>query len=154
MLKEMRRSDRQLSESEAMEILLNGEFGVLATMGTEYPYSVPINYVVVDNYIYIHGSCEEGQKARNIKKNKSVCFTVVGKTEVLPSEFSEKYESAIVLGKAEIVDDDMKEKVLEVFLDKYSLEFKESGMKYINRVKDRVSVYRILIEQITGKAHR
>ena len=48
----------------------------------------------------------------------------------------------------------MKEKVLEVFLDKYSLEFKESGMKYINRVKDRVSVYRILIEQITGKAHR
>ena len=154
MLKEMRRSDRQLSEDEAMKILLNGEFGILSTIGTEYPYSVPVNYVVVDNYICIHGSCKEGQKAKNIKKNKNVCFTVVGKTEVLPAEFSEKYESVIVLGKAEIVNNDVKEKVLEAFLDKYSSEFKESGMKYIYNAKDKVSVHRILIEQITGKAHR
>lgn len=154
MLKEMRRSDRQLSKSEAMEILLNGEFGILATIGTEYPYSVPINYVVIDNYIYIHGSCEEGQKAKNIRKNNNICFTVVGKTEVLSSKFSEKYESIIVLGKAEIVNENMKEKVLEAFLDKYSSEFKESGMKYIHSAKEKVSVYCISIEHITGKAHR
>ncbi len=154
MLKEMRRRDRELSESEARKILLNGEYGVLSTIGTEYPYSVPINYVVIDNYIYIHGSCEEGQKIINIKKNNNVCFTVVGKTKVLPSKFSEKYESVIVLGKAKIVNDDMKEKALEAFLDKYSPEFKESGMKYIDSAKEKTSVYSISIEQITGKAHR
>jgi len=153
-LKEMRRNDRQLSKNAAMKILLNGEFGVLATIGTEYPYSVPINYVIIDNYIYIHGSCEEGQKATNIKKNNNVCFTVVGKTEVLSSKFSEKYESVIVLGKAEIVNDNMKEKVLEAFLDKYSSKFKETGIKYIHSAKEKVSVYRISIEHITGKAHR
>lgn len=64
MLKEMRRKDRQLSAEEAMEILANGEFGVLSTFGKEYPYGVPVNYALADNAIYIHGSIETGQKGR------------------------------------------------------------------------------------------
>ena len=154
MLKEMRRKDRQLSNEEAMEILKNGEFGILATMGSEYPYAVPVNYVVIDNTIYYHGSCEVGQKTENINVNNHVCFTVVGKTEVLASKFGEKYESIIALGKVSIVDDVKKEKVLEAFLDKYSAEFKDAGMKYLHGAKAKVSAYGIEIEQITGKAHR
>jgi len=152
MIKEMRRKDRQLSENEAMEILINGEFGVLSTMGHDYPYGVPVNYVVADNCIYIHGSSETGQKSENIKLNGNVCFTVVGETEVLASKFGEKYGSVIVFGKAEIVDDVIKEKALEAFIEKYSAEFREAGMKYLHAAKDKVTVYRIETRQITGKA--
>lgn len=154
MLKEMRRKDRELSEQEAMEILLQGEYGVLATMGQEYPYAVPVNYVVLDHTIYIHGTCAAGQKSENMNHNSHVCFNVVGKTEVLPSQFSERYESVVVLGTAALADDAMKEKVLEAFIDKYSPEYKESGMNYIQAAKAKVSVYGIRIEWLTGKAHR
>lgn len=154
MREEMRRKDRQLSGEEAMEILRKGEFGILSTMGQDYPYGVPVNYVVSDHSIYIHGSREAGQKAENLDGNGNVCFTVVGKTEVLASKFACKYESAIVLGRAETVEGAEKEKALEAFIDKYSAEFREEGMKYIQAAKDRTAVYRIGIGRITGKARR
>lgn len=151
---EMRRKDRELSGEEAMKILREGEFGVLSTMGREYPYGVPVNYAVADRFIYLHGTCEPGQKAENMSLNGNVCFTVVGKTEVLASQFSEKYESVIVLGKAETVDGEEKQKALEALVEKYSAAFRETGIKYIRSDIDKVTVYRIEMEQITGKAHR
>lgn len=152
MLKEMRRKDRQLSQDEAMAILLKGEYGVLSTFGDDYPYAVPVNYVVLNDNIYIHGTCELGQKSENIQKNPKVCFTVVGDTEVLPSKFSEKYESVVVFGIAELSNGADKIIALEEFINKYSSEYKESGMKYIQVAKDKVSIYKISIEKITGKA--
>lgn len=154
MLREMRRKDRQLTEREAMEILRRGEYGILSTAGPEYPYGVPVNYVVIGRTVYIHGSRDAGQKADNLKANGNVCFTVVGKTEVLASEFAEKYESVIVLGKARTADEKTKETALEAFLDKYSFAHKEAGVKYLHAAKEKVSVYCIDIEQITGKARR
>ena len=155
MLKEMRKKDRQLSGNESIEILLKGEYGILSTIGADdYPYAVPVNYVVVNGMIYIHGTCESGQKTENIQKNPKVCFTVVGDTEVLPSKFSEKYESVVVLGTAELSNESDKMIALEEFINKYSSEYKESGMKYIQAAKDKVSIYKISIDKITGKARR
>ena len=154
MLKEMRRKDRQLSKEEAMELLNRGEYGTLSTMGPEYPYAVPVNYVVIDDTIYFHGTCDSGQKTEYIEANPHVCFTVVGETEVLASKFSERYESIVVLGKAAMADDTQKVLALEALIDKYSAEFKEDGMRYVHGAKEKVSVYGIEIEQITGKARR
>ncbi|MCM1056774.1 MAG: pyridoxamine 5'-phosphate oxidase family protein [Firmicutes bacterium] len=154
MAREMRRKDRQLSAEEAMEILTKGEYGILSTFGTEYPYGIPVNYAVADDAIYIHGACEAGQKAENIALNGNVCFTVVGRTEVLASAFASKYESVIVLGKAEKADGEAKERALEALIDKYSPDFQEAGMKYIHAAKDKTAVYRIAIHRITGKARR
>ncbi|MCM1184475.1 MAG: pyridoxamine 5'-phosphate oxidase family protein [Roseburia sp.] len=154
MLKEMRRRDRQLSEEESMKLLTDGEFGILSTVGPDYPYGVPVNYAVADNAIYIHGASAIGQKAENLNANANVCFTVVGRTEVLASAFSERYESAIVLGKAQIVEGEEKEKALKAFIEKYSPEYTEAGLKYLQAAKDKTSVYRIEIRQISGKAHK
>lgn len=151
MLKEMRRKDRELSQNEAMSILLKGEYGILATMGHEYPYAVPVNYVVVNNMIYVHGTCEIGQKSENIKRNPKICFTVVGQTEVLSSKFSERYKSVVVLGTAELSNESDKIVALEEFINKYSSEYKDSGMKYIQAAKDKTSIYKMKIESITGK---
>lgn len=155
MLEKMRIKDRELKESEAREILIKGEHGTLSTFGDEYPYAVPVNYVVEDNKIYIHGTCVEGQKTKNIQKNPKVCFTVVGSTELMPSKFGTKYESAVVFGTAALCsNNDEKQMALEKFIDKYSSEFRESGMKYIKSAIDKVSIYKISIDVITGKANK
>ncbi|MCI5636077.1 MAG: pyridoxamine 5'-phosphate oxidase family protein [Sarcina ventriculi] len=154
MLEKMRKENRQLPEEETMEVLLKCEYGILSTMGDDYPYAVPMSYVVANNKIYIHGTCESGQKTKNIHNNPKVCFTVVGNTEVLPSQFATKYESVVVLGTASLCEGTDKEMALEKFLDKYSSEYKQAGMKYIKAAINKVSVYEISIDMITGKAKR
>ena len=154
MLEKMRKENRQLPEEETMEVLLKCEYGILSTMGDDYPYAVPMSYVVANNKIYIHGTCESGQKTKNIHNNPKVCFTVVGNTEILPSQFATKYESVVVLGTASLCEGTDKEMALEKFLDKYSSEYKQAGMKYITAAINKVSVYEISIDMITGKAKR
>ena len=154
MLEKMRKENRQLPEEETMEVLLKCEYGILSTMGDDYPYAVPMSYVVANNKIYIHGTCESGQKTKNIHNNPKVCFTVVGNTEVLPSQFATKYESVVVLGTASLCEGTDKEMALEKFLDKYSSEYKQAGMKYIKAAINKVSVYEISIDMITVKAKR
>lgn len=65
-----------------------------------------------------------------------MCFNVVGNTEVLPSKFAENYESVVVFGKAELSNDDEKLIALEEFINKYSSEYKESEMKYIQAAEE------------------
>lgn len=154
MLEKMRKENRQLPEEETMEVLLKCEYGILSTMGDDYPYAVPMSYVVANNKIYIHGTCESGQKTKNIHNNPKVCFTVVGNTEILPSQFATKYESVVVLGTASLCEGTDKEMALEKFLDKYSSEYKQAGMKYIKAAINKVSVYEISIDMITGKTKR
>lgn len=154
MLKEMRRKDRLLTEDEAIKILSKGEYGILSTSVNDYPYAVPVNYVVINKTIYIHGTYESGQKSENIKKNPKVCFIVVGDTEVVPSKFSENYESVVVFGRANISDESNKRIALEEFINKYSEQHKEAGMKYVDAAKDKVSIYEISIDKITGKARK
>ena len=154
MLEKMRKENRQLPEEETMEVLLKCEYGILSTMVDDYPYAVPMSYVVENNKIYIHGTCESGQKTKNIHNNPKVCFTVVGNTEILPSQFATKYESVVVLGTASLCEGTDKEMALEKFLDKYSSEYKQAGMKYIKAAINKVSVYEISIDMITGKAKR
>ena len=53
----MRRKERQLPEEEAIRLLKDGEYGVLATYGEDgWPYGVPISYVYDDRRIYVHGA--------------------------------------------------------------------------------------------------
>lgn len=155
MERRMRRFRQELPDMESRRILAAGKYAVWAVYGDDdYPYAVPVNYVVINKIIYIHGTCESGQKSENIKKNPKVCFTVIGNTEVLPSRFSENYESVVVLGKAHISDEFDKRIALEEFINKYSNDYKEAGMKYIDAAKDKVSIYKISIDKITGKSRR
>ena len=154
MLEKMRRKDRQLETEDAMEVLSKCEYGILSTMGDEYPYGVPMSYVVANNKIYIHGTCALGEKTKNMNNHPKVCFTVVGNTEVIPSQFATKYESVIAFGTASLCEGTDKEMALGKFIDKYSNQYKEEGMKYIKAAIDKVSVYEISINMITGKAKR
>jgi len=153
-MKEMRRKDRAITEEEALALLNKAEYGVLSTVNENgEPYGVPLNFCVIDHCIYFHCAVE-GQKIDNIKQNESVSFCVVGNTEILPDKFGTKYESVIVSGEVEEVFDKNKQLALEGLLHKYSIEFIDKGIKYIEGLKEKTRVFKITINKLTGKARK
>jgi len=153
-MKELRRKDRAITEKEAVALLNRAEYGVLSTVSENgKPYGVPLNFCVIDHCLYFHCAIE-GQKIDNIKQNKSVSFCVVGNTEILPDQFGTRYESVIVSGETEEVFDMNKQIGLEGLVRKYSKEFFDKGMKYIEGLREKTRVFKITINNVTGKARR
>lgn len=153
-MRKMRRSDRQMTNEEAVNLLKSGEYGILSTIDDEkQPYGTPLSYVYINDKIYFHCAME-GQKLDNIIDNHKVCFTVVGRTHILPEKFSTEYESVMVFGNAKLVgDEDEKILALRELINKYSAGFVEEGSEYIERAKNNTLVVRIDIRNLTGK-HR
>jgi nitroimidazol reductase NimA-like FMN-containing flavoprotein (pyridoxamine 5'-phosphate oxidase superfamily) len=74
MFREMRRKDRSISSEQAIQLLKNGQYGVLSTIGENgYTYGVPLNYVYHEGNIYFHCAVE-GSKIDNIMFNNKVFF--------------------------------------------------------------------------------
>ena len=139
----MRRQDRAISEQEALDILLTGEYGILSTVSPDgQPYGVPVNFCVIENAIYFHGALE-GHKISNISANDKVSFFVVGQTQILPRKFGTKYESTIVTGTSTEVFEQEKHKALVGLIEKYSAEFHTAGMRYITALTEKTRVFKI-----------
>jgi nitroimidazol reductase NimA-like FMN-containing flavoprotein (pyridoxamine 5'-phosphate oxidase superfamily) len=138
-LRDIRRSDRALTEEQAREILARAEHGVLATVGAGgWPYAVPVNHVLAGDVLYIH-CAQEGHKLENLAHEERVSFCAVASARVLPEALSTLYESAVVFGRAAVVTDpEVTPKVEEAIATSGS----------------RTTVVRIRIERIAGKAHR
>lgn len=154
MFKEMRRKDRELEKEEIMELLKRGEYGILSTIGENgYPYGVPVNYVYIDNAIYFHCAVE-GQKLDNLRNDNKVSFCIVGETCIVPEQFTTKYESVIIFGKANEIDENEKNVDLLEIINKYSKEHMEKGKQYIKNADKKVKVIKINIDHISGKARR
>ena len=150
---EMRRKDRQLSTETAKQILKNGEYGILSTVGTDgIPYGVPISYAYADNCLYFHCAKDVGLKVANMKYQNKVCFTVVGSTEVLPEQFSTKYESAVAFGTVREAADKLVG--LTLLQEKYSPDYAQAGKELIAACFEQVAVYEMVIEELTGKGRR
>ena len=124
MFKKMRRQEKQLPEDKSQEILSEGEYGILSTIGENgYPYGVPMNYIYMNNRIYLH-CAQEGKKLENIRYNNKVSFTVVGDYQLKPADFTSSYESVIAIGQANFVEGEEKKEVLQEFILKFSPDFK------------------------------
>lgn len=151
----MRRKDRQLSKEDARKILESGEYGVLACVDAQgQPYGVPVNYVYHQGSIYFHCAQADGYKDRNLAENPRVSFTVVGKTEILASRFTTAYESAIVFGRAEIAQGEEKNDALLALAARLCPEFAAEGKKELEMHGNHTRVYKITVDEISGKANR
>ena len=152
MFPEMRRHKKQTTEEQAYAILEKGIDGVLGTIShTGYPYTVPVNYAVVNKKIYFH-SALEGHKISNIKTNNKVSFTVITRNTVLEKEFSTDFESVIVFGTAKLVEPS--KELLMALIEKYSLDFLKEGQEYVNRAYKSTQLVEITIDHITGKERK
>lgn len=152
MFRKMRRHDKAMADKDAIELLNRGQYGVLSVATEEgYPYGVPLNYVYKEGHILFH-SALEGYKLDCIRHNNKVSFCVMGEVETLPDKFSTKYESVIIFGKAEEVKEENEKKAgLLAIIEKYSFDYMDSGIKYINSDYQKTALFRIVIEHITGK---
>ncbi|MDO4690779.1 MAG: pyridoxamine 5'-phosphate oxidase family protein [Fusobacterium sp.] len=155
MFREIRKKEREISLEEAKKIIDENNYGVLSTINVDngYPYGIPLSYSYVNDEIYFH-SAVEGLKVEAFGRDSRVCFTVIGRTEILPDKFSTKYESAIIYGKILELTEKEKEEALFELIKKYSADFLEEGKKYIERSGARTKVFKIKIEHISGKARR
>lgn len=150
----MRRQDRKTTNNEALNILENGEYGILSTVSSENePYGVPITFCLIDKCIYFHCAVE-GRKIDNIKYNPKVSFCVVGKTVLLPEKFGTNYESCIVYGNVSESFAKEKQLALKGIVHKYSKDFINEGLKYIEKLENKARVFKISIESISGKARK
>ena len=155
MNEKMRRKDRETTEERAYEILKNGEYGILSTIGEDgYPYGVPVNFAVEGNKIYFH-CAPEGYKLECIRENPKVSFTVVGATQIVPGKFTTGYESTIAFGEIHLdLPEEERRYALRLLVNKYSSAFKEIGEKYIEKSFYRTNILRLDISHISGKCKR
>lgn len=71
----MHKASRQLSDAETLEILKKGDHGTLSVQGDDgYPYSTPVNYIMVDDKLYIH-SAPYGYKIECLERDTKCCFS-------------------------------------------------------------------------------
>lgn len=148
----MRRIERKMSDEKTNALLKDGEYGILSTVSKEnMPYGVPLSYVMVDEAIYFH-CATVGTKLDNILNNSNVCFTIVGKTRVLPDKFSTEYESVIVFGQASLIENENEKiQILQEIIQKYSPGFLEEGLKYIKQAHEKTKIVKIKIDHFSGK---
>lgn len=150
MERKMRRFRQELSPEASLRILTEGRFAVMALAGDDdYPYAIPINYVLSGNVVYIH-CARSGHKIDSIRRNPKCSLCVVDKDDVVPEEFTSYFRSVIAFGKAYIVDDTEETvRALRLLCDKYSPGI--GADDEIGRCLQSVCVIRIEIEKITGK---
>ncbi|MBN2604601.1 MAG: pyridoxamine 5'-phosphate oxidase family protein [Bacilli bacterium] len=149
MFPQMRRIKNQMEQAKAVDILTNSEMGVLGTISDNgYPYTVPVNYVYINHKIYFH-SAFTGHKISNIQQNNKVSFTVVSSSHIVEEEFTTKYESVIVFGRAKIIDPN--QDILFALIEKYSPHFLDSGKQYVKKEFSTASIVEIEIDYMSGK---
>lgn len=155
MMREIRRKDRILDESRAMEILVAGEYGFLSMANVDGGgYGIPMGYVVHENSVYFH-CAREGHKLENLNSDNRVTFTVIGKARVISKIFTFGYESVMAFGKIERnLPADERLMLLHMFLKKYSPEAGINGEKYIKGLFDRTELLKMKIESIRGKTKK
>ena len=153
MFREMRRNKQLLSEAETIEILKTCTSGVLGVTGdNDYPYTVPLSYVYMDNKLFFHFA-KSGHKIDGMERNDKVTFCVIEKDEVIQKAFTTHFRSVIVFGRAKILTEDSERQyALKCLVEKYSPDYVEEGLREIERDLNRVCMVEVKIEHMTGKA--
>ncbi|MCC8186060.1 MAG: pyridoxamine 5'-phosphate oxidase family protein [Bacteroides sp.] len=149
----IRRQNRLLDEASAICLLREGEYGFLAMQAEQGGgYGLPLHYVWNGkDSIYLH-CAPEGRKLRCLDLCDRITFCIVGRTQLVPHQFSTEYESILLTGTARtILDTEEKMKALELIVDKYASRHKEKGMKYAASSVSGLTILRLDISEWSGK---
>ena len=144
-------------------ILDKAEYGTLATCRDNKPYSLPLNFVRIDDCLYFHGS-KKGRKIDILKENLFASFSVVEPYSIISSYFSSKenlacpathfFKSVIIDGKVEFVKNyEEKVQALAALMQKLQKEgkYKPLGDEVYKKMIDATTIYRLNIREISAK---
>ncbi len=148
----MRRKDREMPESFAIEVIDKCEFGTLAMAAADgQPYCIPLSIVRDDRVIYFHAA-PQGQKTELLRDNPQICLSCVGDTHVPPKMFTTEYESAVVVGTAsEVTDPEEKIHALRLLCLRYTPENMDAFDRAIDMSLKRTAIWKLTMDRVTGK---
>lgn len=150
----MRRGRQALSEKEIDAILARGSAGTLAVLGDEgWPYAVPLSYVYHKGRLYFH-CASSGHKLDAVRACDKASFCVIDRNDVVPAAFTTCYRSAIVFGRARIVEDPAERMdAMRALAAKYSPHESEDAFRIEMKVSGSASlcVLALDIEYKSGK---
>lgn len=170
----MRRTDREMDRSFALQVVDNAPYGILSINDLDgCPYGIPLSIARKDNALYFH-SAKSGKKVDAIIKNTNVCVTFVGAVQV-PDLFSDEklgemmhdgtttstlttkvfttqFESAMIFGSISLVEDQQESiEAMRLICEKYTPSKMAFFDKAIEHGMKQTNMYKITIDEITGK---
>lgn len=150
----MRRSERKMSEENALWLLNTAEWGVLSLTDGEEAYGVPINFVFDKDRreIYFHAA-KIGRKIDFIEKGKRCAFTVVGDNRVMEKRYTTLYRSVIAEGIASVVSDaeEKRRALMEICLKFAPNETNHKSV--IDKFWEEVAVIKLKVDGLSGKSN-
>lgn len=158
-MRQMRRKDHLRDDRWAFEVFDRAPYMTLSMVRPDgTPYAVPLNIVRKDDSTFYFHCASEGEKIECLARNPIVSLSAVSrcspKYEEEKNNFTEYFDSAIALGKAETVEED-EEKVeaLRLICERFLPRYMEHFGQAISRSLDKTKVIRItLIEPPVGKS--
>jgi nitroimidazol reductase NimA-like FMN-containing flavoprotein (pyridoxamine 5'-phosphate oxidase superfamily) len=153
-MRNMRRKDREQDEDFALAVVDKCAYAVMATVNPDgSPYCIPISPAREGRWLYFH-SAHEGHKIDNLRQRNQACVSCVGAQEIIPGKFSLKYESAVIFGSAsEVLDPEEKIRALALISRRYAPDNMAAFDKAVERQLDQTAVWKIHIDEISGKAN-
>ena len=153
-MRNMRRKDREMSRDFALAVADKCAYSVMATVNPDGdPYCIHLSMAREGDWLYFHSPIE-GHKIDNLKHQNRVCICCVGDVKPIPGVFSIGYESALINGAAsEVTDREEKIRALTLISQRYTPANMEAFDKEIEKALDRTGVWKIHIDEISGKGH-
>ncbi len=148
----MRRKDKEITDRNAIEsIISKSRVCRLAMVDEAGPYIVPLCFGFRKNTLYFH-TAAEGKKLNLLRKNPRVCFELDCDTEVRTGEkacdYGMRYKSVIGFGNAAFVEATAaKREALDIIMSHYA----EGAFDYPDASVNRISVFKVEIDTMTGK---
>ena len=151
----MRRKDREVSREEALTILDNASWGVLSAVDAENePYCVPLSLVREGDWLYFHCAME-GHKLEILRARPKACINFVSSVEFPEDVFTAIYASAVVFATAEeLSSDEEKLHGLKIICERFTPKNMHAFEKEAAAMLSRTSVWKIHINEITGKRRK
>ena len=138
-------------------------YGTLALCGDGKPYSLPINFVMMDGNIYFHGS-KKGRKITLLHRNPFASFSVVEPYALIPSYFSSCeglacpathfFTSVLIEGEVVFVDAyEEKQNALEALMQKLQPEggYKAFHKSVYQKAINATEVFKLIPEKRSFK---
>jgi len=149
------------SQQKIQEFLNQEHVGRISSIDENgYPQIIPMNFVYLNNSIYMHSHIK-GEKIENIRRNNKVGFEVDRELEFLPSYFEDPkdasladtlYISVVIKGKALLVlDKEEKTLALNGLMEKYQPEGRYEPIQTTMKVLDSVAIIKVIPNSLYGK---
>ena len=152
-MRNMRRKDREKTTDFALKVADTCAYAAMATVNPDgSPYCIPLSFVREGDWLYFH-SALDGHKIDNLKFKNKVCVSCVGTSIPMSAEYSMEYTSAVINGTAEeVTDREEKLRALRLVCLRYTPDNMAGFDAAIERNFARTAVWKIHIDEISGKA--